>query len=208
MSITRSTVNDAITEVYSTQELLHSSCYTKKYTKLRHKKMILLNSLLNKYTIFAKLPRLLRTSIVKNLERSCYNSACTLADDNNIIKNWENTLFVDSYTVILYKICVNINKKYIKLIEMLITNRGILTQQELTEEYMNPTYNIEFHKVIDERKRQFIKKKYSYQYKCSKCKQSKTTVQDVQLKAVDEGSTLLVECATNGCGHHWKIGSK
>ena len=40
-------------------------------------------------------------------------------------------------------------------------------------------------------------------FKCSKCKKREVTYVEVQLRAGDEGSTLLFTCQS--CGHKWRM---
>ena len=57
-------------------------------------------------------------------------------------------------------------------------------------------------KNIEETKKN--NKKTTSAYKCAKCGERKTTVEEKQMRRGDEPATVIVECVV--CGHSWTVG--
>ena len=73
----------------------------------------------------------------------------------------------------------------------------------MTSREMRPITSKNIYDEIELRKQQAIVKKYSTQYKCSKCGGRKTTEIEKQVRCSDEGSTVFITCEMPNCGNTW-----
>jgi DNA-directed RNA polymerase subunit M/transcription elongation factor TFIIS len=79
---------------------------------------------------------------------------------------------------------------------------GSMTARDLCPDKTETIYHI-----IEERKQQKIKKKYSSQHECFKCGGRKTSESEIQSRSLDEGSTLIIICEMEDCSNTWTLSS-
>tara|TARA_Y100000768_G_scaffold351103_1_gene301780 strand:- start:5500 stop:6009 length:510 start_codon:yes stop_codon:yes gene_type:complete len=142
--------------------------------------------------------------ICENLEKGIYNSCLKTAEEKNIIKRWDNNIFVQIYTNKLHSIIMNLNNS--ELLEKINTKKikahklAFMTHQE-----MNPS---RWEKLIEDKK---IKDQNRYSPKieastdnftCWKCKSKKCSYYQLQTRSADEPMTTFVTCLD--CGNRWK----
>ena len=142
--------------------------------------------------------------ICENLEKGIYNSCLKTAEEKNIIKRWDNNIFVQIYTNKLRSIIMNLNNS--ELLEKINTKKikahklAFMTHQE-----MNPS---RWEKLIEDKK---IKDQNRYSPKieastdnftCWKCKSKKCSYYQLQTRSADEPMTTFVTCLD--CGNRWK----
>jgi DNA-directed RNA polymerase subunit M/transcription elongation factor TFIIS len=194
---------------YENRDPLDISFYKGDYNKYRRNRAILILCCLETQTTFKKLDKSHKMDIVHQIERSCYNETCNFIKKMGKSLNWNNPLFVNYYGIIAYKIQKNIeySKDHgTKLINDICTNNktclGKMTSQE-----MHPEVSAEIHNEIKERMKQKIQKKISTQHHCFSCDSWRTTEQEIQSRSLDEGSTLIISCETEGCSNRWTISS-
>jgi DNA-directed RNA polymerase subunit M/transcription elongation factor TFIIS len=187
--------------------------YEKGYaiTNDRRSRLSLLDCCLRTHERFVQLPEETRATIIRRIERSCYNHTCDLAAARNVPANWENSLFVHLYCQTTYKVQYNIERKSDTddpyLIDGIIDGSiDLKTVGSLTSAQLCPSKSEDTRKYIDMRKQQKIVKKYSTQHICPKCGGNKTTEDEIQYRSLDEGSHLEMTCISETCGHTWKKG--
>ena len=142
--------------------------------------------------------------ICENLEKGIYNSCLKIAEEKNIIKRWDNNIFVQIYINKLRSITINLNNS--QLLEKINTKKikahklAFMTHQE-----MNP---LKWEKLIEDKK---IKDQNRYSPKieastdnftCWKCKSKKCSYYQLQTRSADEPMTTFVTCLD--CGNRWK----
>ncbi len=179
----------------SNRRVLPHSYYTKNYTNSRRARAILISCCARKHDSFAKMPPDDQNRIIRKMERSCYNAACLHFD-----------IFDRAYNTITYKIQTNLLNP--RMIEKIISGEidpdqvGFMSARELC-----PGRSSVERKIIEQRREQKIVKKYSSQHECGRCGGRKTTEQEVQLRSLDEGSTLIITCEMENCTNVWRITS-
>lgn len=79
------------------------------------------------------------------------------------------------------------------------SNVGFMSSEELF-----PGKNQHIHDEIDLRRNQKIKHKTSSRYKCGKCGDRKTRIEERQTRSFDEAATTFITCLN--CGNEWTKG--
>lgn len=159
---------------------------------------------------FKNLPAEVKKSLVWDMESSCYYKACEFSIDNNITINWENPIFLSVYNSICYKIQFNLeydgteDSKY--LIKKIISGDIDSKQVANIESYeLRPSATQKFRDIIELRNKQELKKTVHHTIVCPSCKRNKTTITEIQTRAGDEASTILVQCVSDGCSKRWTL---
>lgn len=180
--------------------------YVKPYNQLRRAKLITFGTCLNEYEAFVVLPYKEKISLIKQIERSCFNYTIDKSHENNIMTSWEVDLFRDLYHSICYKISSNL-ERYGLVCNPALSNqilRGDISIEnlpKLTSQEMFPQKYVEIMKRFNACKTVEQTTKTSTMYRCGKCKTNKCTIENVYNRSLDEGVSLRVTC-TN-CGHSW-----
>ena len=142
--------------------------------------------------------------ICKNLELAIYNYSIQEAKKKQIIKKWDNNVFINIYLQRLKTILYNIENEDIK---QKIINKN-LTPQEfifMNHQEMRPDkWNalIEKKKIIDENKYTPKIEASTDDFTCYKCKSKKCTFYQLQTRSADEPMTTFVTCLN--CSSRWK----
>ena len=175
--------------------------------------MVVIGCCMRRYAPFRELDDDIQETYIRKVERSCFNETCSIADSRNVSRNWQNYLFVHIYNMVTYRVQANLawsesDKGSDYLIDRVV--KGIVDVEAIggfESRELRPAKTIAMYDEINERKNQIVTKKYSTQYECSKCWGRKTTEVEVQLRSLDEGSTLIVTCEMDNCNNVWKIRS-
>tara|TARA_B100000475_G_C14818442_1_gene239467 strand:+ start:41 stop:553 length:513 start_codon:yes stop_codon:yes gene_type:complete len=143
--------------------------------------------------------------ITTNLEKGVLNYSIDVSNKQNIVKKWDNELFVIIYTERLRTIMFNLQKNetlltQIKNKEIKSHKLAFMTHQEMNPEKWNPL--IEDKKIRD-------KNMYNPQidantdnFTCGKCKSKRCSYYQLQTRSADEPMTTFVTCID--CGNRWK----
>lgn len=138
-----------------------------------------------------------------NIEKGVFNYAIDEATNKNVIKKWENDVFVLLYINRLRSIYINL--KNIELVNKIKSGKikaeeiGKMTHQELNPE--------NWKKLIETKcKRDASKFNVNVEastdvYICRRCKSRKCTYEAVQIRSSDEPMTIFVNCLN--CGKNW-----
>lgn len=156
-------------------------------------------------TIIEKLNLIIKNEkISKNLEKGIYNYSIQTADKKNLIKKWNNELFVIIYIQKLKMILNNINNSEIfnKLINKDIKAHEIafMTHIELRPDLWSDL--IELKKIKDENKFSPKVEASTDDFTCHKCKSKECTFYQLQTRSADEPMTTFVTCIP--CGNRWR----
>jgi transcription elongation factor S-II len=168
-----------------------------KFTDIQKNYISLILHILCKHNPDLPLKKLFYISF--NINKSCHRRVLTYEDPNNYESN---------YQIIMFKVIMNLdpdsslNNWY--LMDNIINNTIDIKEICFCESSdLCPSKNYEIYKKVKERNNITKEKKFTTLYTCGKCRQKKCTVQSVQLRSVDEGSNLSIEC-TN-CFYCWVI---
>lgn len=198
---------------YNKRTILPSSYYTPQYNNDRRSRAIVIGCCMRQYPPFLELDPSVQEDHIRRIERSCYNHTCTSADKKNVSRNWQNNLFVHLYNLITYRVQKNLQYSeddpgsdyLIKKVMDETFDIKIIGKAKSKE--LRPAKTQKLYDEIEKRKQQKITKKYSSQHECFKCGGRKTTEIEVQLRSLDEGSTLIITCEMDNCNNTWKISS-
>lgn len=204
---------EGTSDFYSKRTLLPDIYYSQKYTNDRRSRVIVIGCCMRKYPPFCKLPVETQESYIRRIERSCYNYACVSADKKNVSRNWQNINFQSLYNIITYRVQKNLlwskddpGSEY--LIESITKGEfDVNNIGKIKSRYLRPSKTQSIYDDIERRKQQKVKKKYSTQHECFKCGGRKTTEVELQLRSLDEGSTLIITCEMDNCSNVWKLTS-
>jgi len=198
---------------YTNRKILPNIYYTHIYNNERRSRVIVIGCCMRNYNPFTELPLEQQEDYIRKIERSCYNYTCTSSDKKNVPRNWENTNFITMYNIITYRVQKNLlyddkdpSSEY--LIKEITEGRfDVNNIGKMKSKHLCPSKTKDIYEDIERRKQQKIVKKYSTQYECFKCGGRKTTAVELQLRSLDEGSTLIITCEMDNCTNVWKLSS-
>lgn len=107
------------------------------------------------------------------------------------------TLKIKNFSYLLDKLSFNDLDLIAKYFIIDPENVGYLNSLQL-----NPYINQAYIDELDFRSKQNIKIKFSTMYKCSRCSNSKVSLQEKQTRSLDEPSCLFIHCLV--CSHTWR----
>ena len=143
-------------------------------------------------------------NISENLEKGIFNYTIQKSEEKNLIKKWNNTLFVLIYIEKLKMILYNIKdeKLYNKLInkEIKAHELAFLSHEEMRPDIWKEL--IELKKIKDENKFSPKVEASTDDFTCFKCKSKQCTFYQLQTRSADEPMTTFVTCIS--CGNRWR----
>lgn len=169
--------------------------------------MVLLGNILDKYEQFKTLSRENQNTWVDEIETSCFNKALDKANEDRIYIDWENPKFAFIYQLICSRVSKNLDKNSEVgsswLFDMLWAKT--IGRDEVaylsSEELVNKPKDIQ--EMISLRRKQKLNYKTSTLYTCKNCKAKKCTVRTQQMRSLDEGFTIILNCTI--CGFRFMI---
>jgi transcription elongation factor S-II len=150
-------------------------------------------------------------TFASEIEKGIYNKAIKFADEKNIIKKWDNTIFTQMYKQFAIQVYTNLSKdtyvKNLRLFDRLID--GEFLPYELAT--MDPQYLFPEHwkPFIDEKSKrdrvlyEINKEMATDEYKCSRCHKRECSFYQLQTRSADEPMTTFITCLN--CGKRWKM---
>lgn len=145
----------------------------------------------------------IKESIAVNLEKGIYNNSLEIATKKNIVKKWDNSLFVTLYVVKYKSIYYNITNILIeKIINKSIKPHMIafMTHQELQPEKWEKL--LEAKKIKDENRYTPKIEASTNDFTCRRCKSDRCWHYQLQTRSADEPMTTYVTCLD--CSLKWK----
>ena len=147
----------------------------------------------------------------RNIEKGIYNALIEDCKENNIPRQWNNSIFINLYFSKIRSICVNLNKdSYIKnnyLIEQINNNK--IDAGNIAKLSVYDVYPDNWRVMIDAKiKRDKIKyelkpEAMTDQYKCRRCGSRKCSYYEMQTRSADEPMTQFFTCID--CQNRWKM---
>ena len=142
-------------------------------------------------------------SISTNIEIGIFNYTIQQSNDKNIIKKWENKIFVQLYIDRLRSIYTNLDNPIFvnKIIngDLKIEKIAFMTHQEMDPERWSKL--LEQKTKVDASKLVDTVEASTDVYLCRKCNTRKCTYTAVQIRSSNEPMTIFVNCLT--CGKNW-----
>lgn len=189
-------------ELYQNAIPLPFKPFYTEYNDIRRLKIILLSHIFSRYDKFKALKYNEQIDMLIHIENSCANETIRKARGYNLRCVWENPMFMNIYYTICYSITSILEQEKNTLVDKILNNEINLNHianmscKELSPE----THDAIIFKI---NKRVNIEKniKYTELYFCKKCKHNKTTVERVQSRSNDEGSSFFITCLF--CGTKW-----
>ncbi len=143
-----------------------------------------------------------------NMERSCFNETIRWAQVSSIESSFGNTLFSNYYSSLAYKVISNLDMDSAVGSDHLLSNiiattvrpRDVAT---MTAVEMTPSASRAEREEIETRQRQRVDDTPCDIYKCPKCGDKKSKLQEHQTRSADEAATISAVCMT--CSHMWRI---
>lgn len=155
---------------------------------------------------FKKMTPIERETIVRRVERSCFNTSITKSEIYGIITVFTDKKFLELYSMECSRILHNIApatayNSYLvdKLIDGTI---NLNTVAELKNDELNPDVSAAEREEIRIRQCQKTERKVSHKYTCKKCGGNKTIPLEYQGHASDEASSHSIKCI--GCENVWR----
>jgi DNA-directed RNA polymerase subunit M/transcription elongation factor TFIIS len=210
-TIPETTIDSDNNHFYAHRIVLSRNYYNPTYNNIRRARVIVIGCCLRNYDPFRDLPIKKQEEHIRRIERSCYNYTCVSADKKNVPRNWQNTNFIILYNIISYRvqknlICCEDDPGSDYLVKKIIDGSiDVYSIGKMKSRELRPSKTREIYDDIEKRKQQKVVKKYSTQHECFKCHGRKTTEVELQLRSLDEGSTLIITCEMDNCNNVWKL---
>lgn len=183
--------------------------YEEEYTQERRQIILLFCNILDNYGKFKEIDYTKQTDIVINIEKSCFKKTVESCIEEAIYIDWSNNKFKYLYSLICSRVSKNldINSEVLDtyLIDSIISNDidvsklGWLSSDDMSKK------NEVIKEQLNNRRGQKIKQKTTSMYRCRNCGNRQCTIRHQQMRSLDEGTTLILNCVT--CGFRFMIGS-
>lgn len=178
----------------------------KAYNKLRGAYMISIANFLNDYLIDEEINQ--HRDMILALEQSGYAHAVEVAENEVLPVDFDNPAFNHLYRTKLMRITKHLDISSEvgddHLASMLLDSKiDPLKVSKLANEDLSPCHNNQLIETLNTRRNQCTTLKTSTLYRCKKCNKKETTVRSVQMRSLDEGESIVVNCVF--CGYKWFI---
>ncbi len=198
-----------ITKTYNQLKLtLPLVAYGDGYSKERRQVLLTICDILDKYPGFKQLSRNTQSSIVVEIENSCYDKLETKCAEEAIYKCWNNDRFVYLYSLICGRVISNLDMKGSNdyIINAIINNSIDITKiGYMDSDSLNPSIRKKLLENINSRKNIKLKQKTTSLYTCKNCKMKNCSVRFQQMRSLDEGQSMILTC--QNCGFRFIIGT-
>ncbi len=192
--------------VYKNKFVLPVSVYQdKSYNKLRRGNLILIATLLEKYITEEDDINNYENMIIA-IEKSCYEDAMDTAEQELLHQEFDCPQFECLYRTKVMRITKNLDIEsevgddYLAT-SLLSGNIDPTLVSRLDNKDLCPAKNEKLLEQLNIRLNQHITLKTSTLYKCHKCHRNQTTIKSIQMRSLDEPSTLAIQCTF--CGYKW-----
>lgn len=140
------------------------------------------------------------------IEKSCYDHAVEIADYELLTPDFNVEAFEQLYRTRIVRITKNLDVDSEVGDEHLATSllSGLIqpsTISKLENKDLSPSRNDKMLETLNLRLNQTSTVKTSSLYRCRQCKRNETTVKIIQMRSLDEPSTLVIQCQF--CHYKW-----
>lgn len=147
---------------------------------------------------------------IKDLEIGIFNWTIDFSNKNNVIKNWNNSKFKETYINKSVSVISNLDpKNYLNnnYILNIVQKKKIkphevpyLKNEDIFPEKWNNIKNSLQKKEEGVKSNKNVSK--TDQFKCGKCKKRECSYYELQIRSADESATLFITCLN--CGSKWR----
>lgn len=148
----------------------------------------------------------LQKTLVRRIERGCFEFVINECILNGIDRLFTEKKFIDRYSVICYKVIINLDVngsiQSSELINKIINN--VIDPHDvakLSSKNMCFSANEKERNYIELRQNQQTITKVSTKYTCMKCHKNETIFKSYQSKTADESENTSIKCVS--CGNVW-----
>lgn len=190
--------------------VIPAELYSKEsYSAERRKILLLFSSVLDSYAKFKDIPYKKQINVLVSIEKSCYKKAVDKCSEEAIYVDWSNDKFKYMYSLICSRVSKNLDTSSEVMDSFLIENIinssvDVSKIGEMSSDDMS-TKNKELKEQLNSRRSQKVKQKTTSMYTCRNCKSRECTIRSQQMKSLDEGATLILNCVN--CGFRFMISS-
>lgn len=181
-----------------------STYQDESYNDLRRGYLLLIASLLESYLIEGNINDYVDMIIA--IEKSCYDHSVEIAEYELLTPDFSVLAFEHLYRTRIMRITKNLDWEsevgddYLAM-GLLQGKIDPTTVSKLDNKELSPLKNEKLINNLNERLNQKVTVKTSSLYKCRQCGKKETTVRSVQMRSLDEPSTLIISCVF--CGYKW-----
>lgn len=158
---------------------------------------------------FQKLGVLQLSQLVKDIERSAYNTVVQLCEqrDPTVMRSWDNPIFLSYYReriAVLYG-AFNVRGQLVKKFGLGFVRKVLLGEiapariGKMTSHDIHPEGYRKEQNIIDVRRKQRVNEKVSTLFRCPVCKVKRCTYREVQDRSPDEPTSIY--CTCQNCGN-------
>ena len=174
------------------------------YNDLRRGYILLISKLIGEYLIEGDIND--HINMIIDIEKSCYDHAVEIAEYELLSPVFSVPMFEQLYRTRVIRITKNLDVNSEVGDEFLAT--GLLdetinpkTISKLDNKDLSPCHNQKLIETLSVRLNQKITLKTSTLYRCKQCGKRETTVRSAQMRSLDEGESLILNCSW--CGFKW-----
>lgn len=149
---------------------------------------------------------------IDDLEIGIYNWSIIFADQNDIIKNWDNERFKSIYSNKAKSIISNLDPS------SYVENKTLLARLKNNDFKPHDISFMKPNQIFPDKWKDVIAKKeikeksifedkpeaMTNQFLCGKCKSRECVYREVQIRSCDEPMTIFIKCLK--CSNKWRIG--
>ena len=190
----------------------HGTGYTPvQVSELRKRVALLFSEVLSNHVDAAQLVPLQEMDTAKNIEIGVYNACVEIAYRTAVVRRWTDRAFVMLYHNRARAVYANllptsyVGNKYLigrlARAELLPHQLAFMSPLELFPERWESI--LEDKRREEEMRTELESQQYSTLFRCSKCRQRKTTYYQMQTRSADEPMTVFITCQE--CQHKWKL---
>ncbi len=177
-----------------------------KYNDLRRGYLLLIGTLINEYIVDGDIND--HIDMIIDIEKSCYDHSVEVAEYELLSPDFEIVSFQNLYRTKVMRITKNLDVNSEVGDEHLATSLldGSIDPKmvsKLSNKDLSPMRNQKLVDALNDRLNQKITVKTSSLYRCRQCGKRETTVRSAQLRALDEGQSILIQCQF--CHYRWII---
>ncbi len=174
------------------------------YNQLRLGYILLIASLIEEYLIDTEVNDHVRMIIA--VEKSCYDHSIEIAEAELLTPDFDIPTFEQLYRTRVMRITKNldINSEVGDEHLAMCLLGGIIDPKKvswLDNQDISPANNSKLIESISVRRDQQITLKTSSLYRCPRCGLRETTIRSAQMRSLDEGEGLIINCQF--CHHKW-----
>jgi len=183
--------------------------YEEPYNQQRRQTVLMLAGILDDSQQFKKLKYADQTRILVDIEKSCFEKTVSKCREEAIFADWSNSKLVYLYSLIVSRVSKNLDASSEVednfLIDSIIDKKNDpSTLASLSSEDLSPSDTNQIKEKLDKRRGQKLIQKTTTMYTCRNCRGRNCTMRTQQMRSLDEGFSIILNCIT--CGYRFIVG--